>query len=41
MTMLTKSRHDFLKSSGSVLGASWVAINMPLLLSAGEIAGEI
>ena len=40
MTRVTNSRRKFLKSSGSVLGASWVAINMPLILSASQTASE-
>lgn len=39
MALPIKSRRAFLKSSGCVMGASWLGINMPLLLSAGEIAG--
>lgn len=35
-----KSRRNFLKSSGSVFGASWVALNMPLILSASEAAAQ-
>jgi hypothetical protein len=38
MTTPKKSRRSFLKSGGTVFGASWVAINMPLILSAGELA---
>lgn len=40
MTKTTNSRRKFLKSSGSVLGASWAAINMPLILSANQTAIE-
>lgn len=38
MTPEKKSRRDFLTSSGSVLGASFVALNMPLILTACERA---
>jgi len=38
MTNPGNSRRKFLKSSGSVLGASWLAINMPLVVSASEAA---
>jgi len=34
------SRRNFLKSGGSVIGASWLAINMPLIVSAGQAAAE-
>jgi hypothetical protein len=40
MTKITRSRRKFLKSNGSVPGASWVAINMPLILSANQTALE-
>ena len=40
MIKTTNSRRRFLKSSGSVLGTSWVAINMPLILSASQTATE-
>ena len=39
MTLPIKSRRAFLASSGCFVGVSWLGINMPLLLSAGEIAG--
>jgi len=39
MTIPIKSRRAFLSSSACVVGTSWLGINMPLLLSAGEIAG--
>jgi gluconate 2-dehydrogenase gamma chain len=35
-----KSRRNFLTSSGSIVGASWVALNMPLILSAGQAAAD-
>lgn len=34
------SRRAFLKSSGSVFGASWVALNLPLILSASVAAAQ-
>ncbi|MDH3902157.1 MAG: gluconate 2-dehydrogenase subunit 3 family protein [Xanthomonadales bacterium] len=34
------SRRKFLKSSGSVLGASWLAVNMPLVVSASQTAAK-
>jgi len=40
MTKHKNSRRKFLKSSGSVFGASWLAINMPLVLSASQAAAE-
>ena len=40
MTNPGNTRRKFLTSSGSVLGASWLAINMPLVLSASETAAE-
>jgi gluconate 2-dehydrogenase gamma chain len=40
MTKPLSSRRKFLKSGSSVLGVSWVAINMPLILSAGQKAQE-
>lgn len=38
MTIQTKSRRDFLKSSGSVISASWLAVNTPLILVASQSA---
>ena len=38
MTIQTKSRRDFLKSSGSVISASLLAVNAPLILAAGQSA---
>jgi len=35
-----KSRRDFLKSGGSIVSASWLAINMPLIVSAAQTATE-
>lgn len=32
------SRRDFLKSSGSAVGASWLTLNAPLILAAGQTA---
>lgn len=40
MTTLWNSRRDFLKSGGSIVSASWLAINMPLIVSAGQTAAE-
>ena len=40
MTIPEKSRRSFLKSGGTVFGASWLAINMPLILSASQAAEE-
>lgn len=40
MTKPDDTRRNFLKSSGSLFGASWLAINMPLILSASETAVE-
>jgi gluconate 2-dehydrogenase gamma chain len=40
MTIYKNSRRKFLKSSSSVFGASWLAINMPLILSASQSAVE-
>ena len=40
MTNPGNSRRKFLKSSGSVLGASWLAINMPLVVSASQTAAK-
>jgi len=40
MTISKNSRRDFLKSSGSVVGASWLGINMPLILSASQTAAK-
>jgi gluconate 2-dehydrogenase gamma chain len=40
MTKPSSSRRKFLQSSSSVLGASWIAINMPLILSASQKAGK-
>lgn len=40
MTMSKSSRRNFLKSGGSVMGASWLAINMPLIVSASQAAAE-
>lgn len=38
MTISKSSRRNFLKSGGSVMGASWLAINLPLIVSAGQTA---
>lgn len=38
MTNQAKSRRDFLKSSGSAISASWLAVNMPLILAGCETA---
>jgi len=38
MTSTTKSRREFLKSSGSTIGASWLAVNTPLILAACQSA---
>ena len=40
MTIPRKSRRDFLKSGGSIASASWLAINMPLIVSAAQTAAE-
>ena len=40
MTISKSSRRNFLKSGGSVMGASWLAINLPLIVSAGETAAH-
>lgn len=40
MTRPRNSRRNFLKSSGSVFGASWLAVNMPLMVSASETAAK-
>ena len=38
MTSTTKSRREFLKSGGSAIGASWLAVNTPLILAACQSA---
>jgi len=38
MTTSNHSRRNFLKSGGKVLGGSWLALNMPLILSASDTA---
>lgn len=40
MTMSKSSRRNFVKSGGSVMGASWLAINMPLIVSASQTAAQ-
>lgn len=40
MTKILKSRRDFLKSGGSIASASWLAINMPLIVSAAQTSAE-
>ena len=40
MTIPRNSRRDFLKSGGSIVSASWLAINMPLIVSAAQTAAE-
>ncbi|MBT8070194.1 MAG: gluconate 2-dehydrogenase subunit 3 family protein [Gammaproteobacteria bacterium] len=40
MTKPMSSRRKFLQSGGSILGASWIAINIPLILSASQKAEE-
>lgn len=40
MTMSRSSRRNFLKSGGSVVGTSWLAINMPLIVSASQTAAQ-
>ena len=40
MTMSKSSRRSFLKSGGSVVCASWLAINMPLIVTASQTAAE-
>jgi hypothetical protein len=38
MTSRTNFRGNFLKSGGSVIGVSWLAVNTPLILLAGQTA---
>lgn len=40
MTITKNSRREFIKSGSSVFGASWLAINMPLIVSASETAAK-
>ncbi|MGA9575739.1 MAG: gluconate 2-dehydrogenase subunit 3 family protein [Lysobacterales bacterium] len=40
MTIPEHSRRNFLKSGGTVFGAAWLAINMPLIVSAGQAAAQ-
>lgn len=40
MAIIRKSRREFLKSGGSIASASWMAINMPLIVSAAQTAAE-
>ena len=40
MTNSGNSRRKFLKTGGSVLGASWLAINIPLVVSASQTAAK-
>jgi len=40
MTTNGSFRRDFLKSGGSIVSASWLAINMPLIVSAGQAAAQ-
>ena len=40
MIVIRNSRRDFLKSGGSIVSASWLAINMPLIVAAGQTAAE-
>ncbi|MDX2418414.1 MAG: gluconate 2-dehydrogenase subunit 3 family protein [Xanthomonadales bacterium] len=40
MTLVRNSRRDFLKSGGTIMSASWLGINMPLILSASQTAAE-
>ena len=40
MTTPRNSRRDFLKSGGTIISASWLGINMPLILSASQTAAE-
>lgn len=40
MTNSKSSRRSFLKSGGSVMSASWLAINMPLIVAASQTASE-
>ena len=40
MTTPRNSRRDFLKSGGTIMSASWLGINMPLILSASQTAAE-
>ncbi|MCB1701121.1 MAG: gluconate 2-dehydrogenase subunit 3 family protein [Pseudomonadales bacterium] len=40
MTKIKQSRRSFLANGGAVLSASWVALNMPALLAAGEAAQD-
>jgi gluconate 2-dehydrogenase gamma chain len=40
MALSKESRRAFLKSGGTIVGASWLAANMPLVLSAAQAAAE-
>lgn len=40
MTISRNSRRDFLKSGGTMMSASWLGINMPLILSASQTAAQ-
>lgn len=40
MTKPRDSRRGFLKSGGTIVSASWLAINMPLIVSAAQTAAE-
>ena len=40
MAVTKHSRRDFIKTSGIVTGSSWLAANMPLVVSASQLAAE-
>jgi len=40
MTKSGKTRRDFLKTGGAAFGSSWLAMNMPLIISAAQAAAD-
>jgi len=40
MTKPGKSRRDFLKTGGAAVGSSWLALNMPLIISTARAAAD-
>jgi len=40
MTKPGKTRRDFLKTGGAAVGTSWLALNMPLILSTAQAAAD-
>ena len=38
MTLKEKSRRDFIKTSGSIISSTWIAVNLPAMIAAANFA---